>query len=122
MSGSFMLILAVLNNEFDVNLKIIIIYKNNPVVVNDMQDHIFLPKTQAFKCKIQVHIILLILVTIFITSLTYWLSFQSLHSVGLISLLVLKHEVACYWQYSATYFDEYMKTAREAFSGIKIMA
>lgn len=64
MSASFMLILAVLNSEFDVNLKIIMIYKNNTVVVNDMEDHIFLPKTQAFKCKIQVHIILLILVTL----------------------------------------------------------
>lgn len=36
MPVSFMLILAVLNSEFDVNLKIIAIYKNNPVVVNDM--------------------------------------------------------------------------------------
>jgi len=36
MSASFMLILAVLNSEFDLNLKIIIIYKNNPVVVNDV--------------------------------------------------------------------------------------
>lgn len=36
-----MLILDVLNSEFDVNLQIIMIYKNNPVVVNDMWDHIF---------------------------------------------------------------------------------
>lgn len=36
MSASFMLILAVLNSEFGVNLKIIMVYKDYPIVVNDM--------------------------------------------------------------------------------------
>lgn len=46
-----MLILDVLNSEFDVNLQIIMIYKNNPVVVNDVRPYFFCIKPKLLHVK-----------------------------------------------------------------------